>query len=99
MQAAGQARVVLARSGAASQAAGPASKVHGRWLDANEYLVMEAVARDRVDDLRATIALALATADEPICEVCKGPMEPIPPVGWFCLGGHEEPVAQHAAHR
>ena len=69
------------------------------WLDANEYLVMEAVARDRVDDLRATIALALATADEPICEVCKGPMEPIPPVGWFCLGGHEQRVAQHAAHR
>jgi len=26
------------------------------WLDANEYLLMEAVARDRIDDLRATVA-------------------------------------------
>jgi hypothetical protein len=70
------------------------------WLDANDYLLMEAVARDRVDGLRATIDLALASADaEPICEICKGPMEPIPPVGWLCLAGHEEPVAQHAAHR
>lgn len=43
------------------------------WLDANEYLLMEAVARDRVDGLRATLDLALASADaEPICEICKG---------------------------
>ncbi len=69
------------------------------WLDAHEYLLMEAVARERVDDLRGALDLALANADaEPICEACKGPMEPIPPVGWFCLGGHEERVARHAAH-
>jgi len=70
------------------------------WLDAHEYLLMEAVARERVDDLRGALDLALASADaEPICEACTGPMEPIPPVGWFCLGGHEQRVAQHAAHR
>ncbi len=70
------------------------------WLDAHEYLLMEAVARERVDDLRGALDLALASADaEPICEACKGPMEPIPPVGWFCLSGHEQRVAQHAAHR
>ncbi len=50
------------------------------WLDAHEYLLMEAVARERVDDLRGALDLALANADaEPICEACKGPMEPIPP--------------------
>ena len=49
------------------------------WLDAHEYLLMEAVARERVDDLRGALDLALASADaEPICEACKGPMEPIP---------------------
>jgi len=58
-------------------------------LNAKDYLLMEAVARDRVDDL---CALASAEA-EPLCEICERTMEPIPPVGWLCLGAHEQPVA------
>jgi len=23
--------------------------------------------------------------EDPICEICREPMEPIPPVGWVCL--------------
>jgi hypothetical protein len=30
------------------------------WLDANEYLLMETVGRDRIDDLRRTMPLARA---------------------------------------
>jgi hypothetical protein len=33
------------------------------WLDAHEYFIMERVARDRVDDIRVTVGLALASAD------------------------------------
>jgi hypothetical protein len=33
------------------------------WLDATEYLFMELVVRDRIDDLRSTIDVALARAD------------------------------------
>jgi hypothetical protein len=28
--------------------------------------------------------------DDTICEICKSPMEPIPPVGWVCLNDHGE---------
>jgi len=45
------------------------------WLDANEYLLMEAMARDRVDDLRASVDLALASTEaEPTCAVCERTM-------------------------
>lgn len=27
-----------------------------------------------------------AVIEDPICETCKAPLEPIPPVGWVCLG-------------
>ena len=33
------------------------------WLDANEYFIMEAAARARVDDLHASVDRALASAD------------------------------------
>jgi hypothetical protein len=35
------------------------------WLDANEYFIMETAARDRLDDLHASIDRALASADGP----------------------------------
>ena len=34
------------------------------WLDANEYFVMEAVARDRIDDLRAVVDPGPARDDD-----------------------------------
>jgi hypothetical protein len=39
---------------------------HMSWLDANEYFFMEAVARDRLDDVRriADVATASEAADE-----------------------------------
>ena len=30
------------------------------WLDANEYFLMEAVARDRLDDIHRTVGVASA---------------------------------------
>jgi hypothetical protein len=33
------------------------------WLDANEYFLMEAVARDRLDDIRRTIDVAVASGE------------------------------------
>jgi hypothetical protein len=36
--------------------------------------------------------------DDPICAICKEPMEPIPPVGWVCLSQHEE-LASPSDHR
>jgi hypothetical protein len=32
------------------------------WLDANDYSLLERVARDRVDELRATVDVALTKA-------------------------------------
>jgi len=29
--------------------------------------------------------LAGMLLEDPICEICREPMEPIPPVGWICL--------------
>jgi len=31
-----------------------------------------------------------AVIEDPICEICKEPMEPIPPFGWVCLSKHQE---------
>jgi hypothetical protein len=33
------------------------------WLNANEYALMEAAARDRVEDLRATVAAPITRAE------------------------------------
>jgi len=33
------------------------------WLNANEVFLMEAAVRDRVDDLRSSIDLAIASVD------------------------------------
>jgi len=31
---------------------------------------------------------SVAVIEDPICEICKEPMEPIPPLGWVCLSQH-----------